>query len=304
MASPRHTLRRHGKSFYWAARFLPLDQAVDAARLYAFCRYVDDLVDLGVDGGGDPHQVRERLAALRRDLARGASDDPTMADLLTLLAERDIDPQVVDTLLLTLEQDLTPLAIADWEQLLRYAYGVASTVGIAMCRVLEIRDPRALPFAIDLGIAMQLTNIARDVQEDARRQRRYLPEPALSPATILKGQERGRVDRAVDAILAAAQRYYRSADRGMHYIPLRARLGILIAARVYEAIGTKIRRRRALFWRGRGATRPAEKAWHTLRAVTALLCLPRYWSRHRGSPHDAHLHRCLKGLPGADAPTG
>ncbi|NJN46543.1 MAG: phytoene/squalene synthase family protein [Candidatus Competibacteraceae bacterium] len=296
----RLTLKRHGKSFYWAGALLEAEQAQHAAVLYAFCRAADDLAD-----GIDPSIARSGLSDIRRALERGVSADPTVNAFLQLATVQQLPLMPAQVLIDTLMDDVGSVRLQTWDELLRYAYGVASTVGILMCGVLRVRDSAALPFAIDLGIAMQLTNIARDVLEDAARDRVYLPQEAapirLHPQHLVAGDTatRGAAYAVVEQVLHQADRYYRSADHGMRYLPWRARLAILTAARVYEAIGGVVQGCRDEYWRGRSYVGVAGKCWHTSRALSAALSQPRYWLSGQPPRHDPQLHQALRGLPGA-----
>jgi len=298
--SPRAVLARHGRSFHWASRLLAGPDAERCARLYAFCRHVDDLVD-----GGPPETAQRAMHGLRCDLLRGRSDDPTLTGFLRLADACDIPRHLVLAFLDGVATDLGPVAVRDERELLRYAYGVAGTVGLMMCAALGVRDRRALPFAIDLGVAMQLTNVCRDVAEDAGAGRLYLPRSLLRPTTsaaaIRRGEWRALEDarRAVRTLLGLADRFYRSADLGMRYLPRRARLGILTASRVYEAIGDEILAQPPSAWTRRAVVGPRRKLGRTLRAIGALL-RPRSWNRGRPPRHDAALHGPLRALPGAD----
>ncbi|MEL6906790.1 MAG: squalene/phytoene synthase family protein, partial [Planctomycetota bacterium] len=183
----------------------------------------------------------------------------------------------------------------------RYCYRVAGTVGLLMCALFGVDDPRALPFAVDLGLGMQLTNICRDVLEDAERGRVYLPQSVLGvdvTAERLAAREPDALARArtvVEDLLERAECFYRSADLGTPMLPARARYAVLAASRTYEAIGARIRRFPAGGLPERAYVGASGKALHVLRGVAAG-ALPR-----RGSPvHDATLHTALRGLPGAD----
>ena len=174
-----------------------------------------------------------------------------------------------------------------------------------MCGVLGVTDKQALPFAIDLGVAMQLTNICRDVREDAGRGRVYLPATRLRAAGI--DPERlptGDIDRAklagvVRDLLALAERYYASADDAMRHIPWRSRLAILVASRIYRAIGRRLLRHGADTWAGRTIVPWWEKgAWAAAGLFAALH--PRVAGWVPSPPHERALHLGLEGLPGTD----
>lgn len=164
-------LAHHGKSFRFAGRFLDKKQLEDCARLYRFCRFVDDLVDEVSDA--DAAQVE--LDFLKRDLERGHSSMPVVEDFIDLASQCQMQSEVILELIRGIESDLQQVLVSTDADLLRYCYRVAGTVGLLMCDVLGVQDPKAKAHAIDLGIGMQLTNIARDVQEDAGMGRRYIP---------------------------------------------------------------------------------------------------------------------------------
>jgi len=165
-----------------------------------------------------------------------------------------------------------------------------------MCAVLDVRDPRAKPFAIDLGIAMQLTNIARDIGEDARMGRRYLPaswlgdvpaEDIATPGLALQRELSGATRR----LLGLADRYYASGEAGLAFLPLRARLAILAAARMYRAIGARIAASGYQTWDRRAVVGPAAKAGYTAQALLVFAFSPRL--HRRNAVHDATLQQPL-----------
>ncbi len=195
-------LASHARSFQLAARFLPPATRADAAVVYAFCRAADDAVDEAPDAAA----ARHALTTIQREVEAVATGGPHPVSPLTREAARCIAPlgfgvDPMRELLNGMESDLGDVIFADDEQLLIYCYRAAATVGLMMCGVLGIRDPAALAFAIDLGIAMQLTNICRDVLEDAARGRVYLPDARLRSAGLATGGAGLR-----DAILLASRR--------------------------------------------------------------------------------------------------
>ena len=296
----REVLARKSKSFSWAARLFDRRTADDAAILYRFCRFVDDIAD---------HQTmlsaRSRLALIQADLEYGDSETPEVRALIELAQRRRMSLKLPRLLVDAVRADTGDVGLVSERELLRYAYGVASTVGLMMCAVMGVREPAAKPFAVDLGIAMQLTNIARDVVEDAWRGRRYLPGEwlvtDLPPAHILNAspETRARILRARDNLLDLAGAYYRSAERGMRFIPWRARLAVLTAARLYEAIGERLLSG-DVDWGQRAFVSRGVKIRKTLGAWRQLLSNPIFWNVGRRPAHAARLHRALKGLPGVN----
>ena len=300
LVTANRALARQGRSFHWARTFLSPQHASRATRLYGFCRRLDDLAD---DGAANP-QPQKAFGEIRIALATGQSNDVGICDGIRLFRECSIAPEIPNALLDGLISDLEPVRMQTREDLLRYAYRVAGTVGIMMSAALDVSRPAARPHAIDLGVAMQLTNICRDVAEDARAGRRYLPasmlgdvEPArlILPAETLHAQIRGTIRE----LLELADRYYASGEAGLSFLPLRARFGILIAARVYRAIGVRLQRNNFSTWQGRAVVSKTDKIRITLQAFFTLPFNRGFW---RPAPHQPELHAALSGLPGANPP--
>ena len=293
--APKQVLARHGKSFYWASKFLGVELADRAARLYQFCRYVDDLADGDLpDRQESLEDIRARLSG--KELAAGAEIEAFIA----LANSNNIPLSAASELLDGMLSDQNPTAVADEAKLLRYCHAVAGTVGLMMCRVLNCEEPRADSFAIDLGVAMQLTNISRDVLEDAKMGRRYLPASwaNFTPAQIAKaGLEdedtdcREQVAHGVARLLDLSEQYYASALLGIRLLPFRSRLSIAIALRVYRQIGWVLRRRNLAWWQGRVMVTGGEKALLSLRSLADL-------RPKKVPPHRTQLHQHLQGLAG------
>jgi phytoene synthase len=185
-AQCRQIVRTHARTFWLASHFLPREKRRSAYALYAFCRVADDLVDLS--SANSPARVALRLAAYRRQLSdalAGRPKGPVFRELLYAVERYDIPAAVLHELLEGVARDCSPATYATWAELYRYCEGVASTVG-EMCTCVfgviggEEERRRAITHARVLGVAMQLTNILRDVGEDARSGRCYLPEEDLS----------------------------------------------------------------------------------------------------------------------------
>ena len=255
------TLAHHGRSFRLAGRLLPGATLVDAAGLYAFCRTVDDLADETID----PVVAHAALRSVRKAILAGDWRHTEAARFLALQDRTGVS---------------TPAAIR------------LIAAGVLMCAVLDTRNPWAEAHAIDLGIAMQLTNIARDVMEDAARDRIYLPAawlpPGMQPADIPDAA--GPVFAVVQQVLARADRSYRSAELGYRYLPRRVRPAIRAAARLYEEIGLRVLRH------GPGYLKDGRCVVSMPRKLLVLAkCLG---ERTRAGPHDPALHAVLCGLPG------
>ena len=298
----REVLAQHGKSFRFAGALLSDAALDDAAVVYAFCRAVDD----AVDEAKDVDDARAEAAGFLAEI--DAPRRPVVRAFLEVARRRSMDTGFARELVRGVQSDADGVVrVGDDADLLRYCYRVAGTVGGLMCAVLDVRDPRALPFAVDLGIAMQLTNICRDVLEDARMNRRYLPLERLraidpnsmdpdgaDPVIEHMVARSPAVKRVVADLLDVAERYYQSGERGLRFIPWRSRFGIFVAARVYRGIGRKLLRRGGDPLQGRVSTTKAEKIGIAAGAALRFLFLP------RSGNHDATLHQALRGLPGCE----
>lgn len=298
----RDVLSQKARSFRWAAQFLAPDVHDDAAVLYAFCRLVDDSADLAPTR----EHALSALAELEGQLTGARPADALMSAFLEMSERCELDLSIAQELIIGARSDLDEVIIADDVELLRYCYRVAGTVGLMMCAVLGVKEREALPFALDLGVGMQLTNICRDVAEDAGLGRVYLPETRLrhhntSPDELLAGEaKRDRVARVVADLLEVADWYYSSADEGLRYIPPRSRLAILVASRIYRGIGVKLRENGADALAGRTIVPWTGKTVWVARAVKQFASA-KVIGLARTPHHDIQLHRALSGLPGANA---
>ena len=274
--TPQESLAANGKTFDWARRFLGAKMGTNATRLYAFCRLLDDMADDDIPDGPD------RLSRIYNNLQLGGyEDDPAYASFKPFMKEMDFSPVILSALIDGLMQDQADeVCIASESDLLRYAYRVAGTVGLLMCEVLKCDDINANAHAIDLGIGMQLTNIARDVLEDARMGRRYIPGKwvnNLSPADICiaadypKSKDAQLIRASVIRLLSLSEKYYESGAFGYRYLPWRAHFSIAIAARVYQQIGKQILATGIAWHQGRQVTSKITKLRCSLIASRTLL---------------------------------
>jgi phytoene synthase len=252
LTKAKTTFNAHAKTFSLAARFLPQQRYDAVARLYAFCRELDDLAD--AEPAGINH---ETLLSIRQDICAGTSLNTDVSDMLELQHQFEIPTTLLLDFIDALIDDQYPRQLKDIDELVRFAYGVASTVGLMMCHIFGVNDKRALPFAVDLGVAMQMSNIARDILEDAQRGRIYIPADLLpSPVTcqgLLAGDEDHRHSAYKGALrlLNIADEYYTSATMGYGYLPRSVRHAIKVAARLYQAIGEKIVANPDSYWQQR-----------------------------------------------------
>ena len=293
--NPEKILATSGESFFWARRFLGKKMGHDAAVLYSFCRVLDDMAD------GDLPDGFEHLSAIQASLEKGEwNDHALLRHHAPMVNEYNLPKDVIASLVEGLMDDQADeVLLPDEESLIQYAYKVAGTVGLLMCEILNNSDPKAKPHAVDLGIAMRLTNIARDVVEDARMGRRYLPGSwvgNMSPEDILDaaldpyGPDGVQITRAVERLLDLAESYYASGRAGLAYLPARAHFSIGVAAKVYRQIGRQLLRSKDSWHGKRQVTSKGSKMLCTVRATANLVRrLP-----HARRPHNTELHTWLK----------
>ncbi|HEX2874450.1 MAG TPA: phytoene/squalene synthase family protein [Polyangiaceae bacterium] len=274
----RAIIRHHSKSFSLASMLLGSQTRNEAAGLYAYCRRADDAVDLVA-----PSLAAERVDALRLELddvyAGRSLREPVLVEFQRLVFERGIPRDYPDALLLGFQLDAEGAVYETSFDLYRYCWCVAGSVGAMMCHVLGVRRERALVHAAHLGMAMQLTNICRDVAEDWQRGRLYLPRelaPGLEYVRASKELPQAYVGvcaRAVTQLLTEAEALYRSGDAGLRYLPFRARLAVATARGVYADIGQRILAQGANVLAGRAYVSTPAKLWHVARASAKSLAL-------------------------------
>ena len=282
-------LARGSKSFALAGMLLGAGIRQDAAVLYAWCRLADDRVDLvpGTDRLKAVAELRCELDAIYDGRVR----EPILIAMQALVVRTRLPRAYLDALLDGFAMDAEGTRYASAVALDLYAYRVAGVVGLMMCHVMGVRDGRCVPRAAHLGMAMQLTNICRDVAEDWRAGRQYLPLDQVGPDELraadqddagADGGARIVIARAVSGLLDRADAYYESGMLGLRDLGWRNALAIGAAARIYRAIGRRIGRRiaRRRFdpFAGRAVVSVSTKLGLVLvSAFSLLLDLPRRW---------------------------
>lgn len=246
LAACKELLRGGSRSFRAASLLLPADVAQPAAALYAFCRLADDAIDLAQDGKSDA------LARLRERLDRAYAGDPAPipADraFAEVVARYAVPRAVPEALLEGFAWDTAGRRYETLEELEDYAARVAGTVGVMMSLLMGVRDPQALARAADLGVAMQLTNIVRDIGEDARAGRIYLPLRWLEgagldiEAWLASPRACPAIGTVAVLLLQRAEMLYTRAEAGIAELPPGCRAGIRAARLLYAEIGRAVER--------------------------------------------------------------
>ena len=211
----------HAKSFNWAGFFLPKKIYINCSNLYNFCRTIDDIADLN----DDLHIKKQNLINFKNEFNNKNYNNLIIKNMWKLIDDVNISANVIDDLFDGIESDLKEkINISSKKEILIYSYRVAGTVGLMMAKILKVKNKKALKSAIDLGIAMQLTNISRDVVEDAKKNRSYIKHNFESISETLK----------------TADLFYKSSFASIKEIPFNCRFSILVARRVYKKIGSNI----------------------------------------------------------------
>ena len=214
-------LEKHAKSFYWASFFLPKETFKKCSTLYNFCRTLDDIVD----DNKELEAKSENFSKFKQEFINRDFNNSIIKDMWSIINTENISTKIVLDLFDGVETDLKKkIEINKKKDLLIYSYRVAGTVGLMMSKILKVKNKEALKGAIDLGIAMQLTNIARDVCEDKEHNRQYIKSDFSS----------------IQELISESQIFYEKSFKSLSSIPLRSRFSVIVARRVYRKIGDYI----------------------------------------------------------------
>ena len=225
--SDKSYLSIYAKSFSWAGFFLPRETLKKCSVLYDFCRVADNIAD-----DKDEIEVKEKkFAEFENDFNQKKFDNLIIKNMWGIMEEFNISIKIVQDLLAGIKSDIKEkVEINSKKELLIYSYRVAGTVGLMMAKILNVTKKNSLKSAIDLGIAMQLTNISRDVLEDSKNNRFYIEENF----------------ETISSTVNLANRYYQDSFYAIKSIPISFRFSILVARRVYRKIGYKILKKKNL----------------------------------------------------------
>ena len=214
-------LKKHAKSFYWASFFLSNDVFRKCSSLYNFCRTLDDIVD-------DDNKLevkKEIFLKFKKDFMNKNPNNQIINDMWSIINSENISKKIVIDLFDGVETDLEEkVEINSKKDLLIYSYRVAGTVGLMMSKILKVSNRESLRGAIDLGIAMQLTNIARDVCEDNKRNRKYIQSDFSS----------------IKETIYESEIFYQKSFKAISSISIRSRFSVIVARRIYKKIGDYI----------------------------------------------------------------
>ena len=217
----------HAKSFSWAGFFLAKQTFENGSNLYDFCRTLDDIADENTS----LHSKKQKFNKIKKDFIERNFENILIKNIDNIIKKFNISEKIVLDLFDGIESDIKEsIEFKTKRELLVYSYRVAGTVGLMMAKILKVDSKIALRSAVDLGIAMQLTNIARDVVEDSSRNRKYIDHDFIK----------------IKETLGVAELFYKSSFKSIKEIPLVNRFAILVARRVYREIGNNILRKKNL----------------------------------------------------------
>lgn len=274
-------MKKGSKSFSLAALLFDRDSREGAELLYSWCRNVDD----EIDNISDPALQLERLKLLRQKTAHAFADqpvnDPAFMAFRELCRRYAIDEAHAQALLEGMRMDVEGSHIRNDDDLVLYCYRVAGVVGLMMAQVMGVSDKKALKHAIDTGLAMQMSNIARDIREDFENKRIYIPDSWFSAHATRPALKSINAEPAltfnsrlfvphVQTLLARAEDLYASGEQGLRYLPYRAALAVASAQAIYREIGRKVLARGCRAWDSRTVVSKPRKLWLMLGAVAKV----------------------------------
>ncbi len=286
------TIAVGSKSFAAAARLFAPEVRRNVLMLYAWCRHCDDVVDgqelgfasVAQDAGTAAAALAWLESQTRHAYAGEPMQEPAFAAFQEVALRCAIAPQHAFDHLAGFAMDVREARYETLDDTLRYSYHVAGVVGLMMATIMGAKEPAVLDRACDLGIAFQLTNIARDIVDDARIERCYLPAQWLREAGIPQHelalpQHRAALARLAARLVGHAEPYYASANEGLAALPLRSAWAIATAHRVYRQIGINVKARGAQAWDERVGSSRATKLWLLCKGAMSALA-----SRVKGQP--------------------
>ena len=263
-------IKKNSKTFYLASAFLPRKIKKKVLEVYAFCRLYDDNVDLHLDNNLDNLEAK--------------------------IIHLNLDEQVIEQIKIGIDSDRKFMRYNNIDELIQYSYRVAGCVGLIMCELINVKNVEYKYHAIDLGVAMQLTNICRDISEDLSNGRVYIPKSMLPKDNIsIKDED---VAVCIKELLSLSEKYYESALHAIKNIPMRSRFSILLALRLYQAIGTKINKSPNIYSTSKINTTKFEKLLILISCVFEFLFIHLFPIRKKH--HNSELHKSIKGLPFAN----
>jgi phytoene synthase len=272
--SNNFSLKKRAKTFYFASLFFPKGIRTDIETLYLFCRYVDDI--------GDTFNLKKKFTEdkLKRiivDINKLNSNEPIISKFILLVKKHKINKKIPIKLVEGILDDLGKVYFNTESELIKYSYKVAGTVGVMVCNIFKVKEKDLKFKGIQLGIAMQITNIARDIEEDLLRNRIYFPEELRSlkikrTNKIIKNENYKRtISNDLEKLLTLADDIYDNSWSGINKLPITYRIPIAIASYLYQSIGFKIRKDNYNIWNKRHHLNLIQKIIKSLQVLVKLI---------------------------------
>ena len=263
----------YAKSFSWAGFFLPKKTFKKCSALYDFCRVADNIAD----NNDEIENKKKKISQFEKDFNQKNFDNPIIKNMWGLIEEFNISLKIVQDLFVGIKSDIKDqVKLNSKKDLLIYSYRVAGTVGLMMAKILKVNKKSSLKSAIDLGIAMQLTNISRDVIEDSKNNRFYIDESF----------------EKISSTINLADNFYENSFYSIKDIPINLRFSILVARRVYRKIGHKILNKKNLEnYKNSGKiyVSNTEKLLETFLSILDLIKLSYIYKKDDQIQHDHNL---------------
>ena len=296
MSNHLEILRQNGKSFYWAGKLLPKKYLTRCAELYSFCRLLDDIADTKTK---DKNLIKLNyiLDLFKKNDYKKLEENNI--NVPSYLKNCKLSKSKIIDLICGLIFDQKLVRIKSEKELILYCYRVAGTVGVLMCIALDCKEKKSHDFAIDLGIAMQLTNILRDIKEDAELNRRYLPGnfvKNLTPKQIInisqniKHKDHLIVQEAIKKILLLSDLYYKSGNAGLFFLKFQFKIVIAVASNIYRQIGVKLKNKSYNWYEARIFTTIYDKFKITIKTILSISL----FFKINSPKHKLSLHKHLK----------
>ena len=288
-------MRKHGKTFYWASFFLDKSKMQAIYSIYSFCRKIDDMVD----EAQTPDIAKKRLLIFM-EAWKTCKSHPVINLLSDIPKENWPNQKLVKNFLNGQISDIKFSTFKSEKSLIIYCYQVAGTVGLMVCDIFGVKDKKMRYFAIDLGIAMQLVNISRDIYEDSLRNRVYMPESLIGKYSAKEianpNEETARkIDEARKKIIKLANIYFDSASRAIDHLPKGASLAVKLASALYQQIGYQLINAQYVHNEKRCYVSNFSKFLITLGIIKKYLTS----FKEEMKPHNENLHKFIRNLPDA-----
>jgi len=269
------TLKFRAKTFYFASVFLPNKIRKDIENLYIFCRYVDDIGD---GGNFTKKNAIKKLNQIKSQILIKKSDNLIISEFISLQIKYKINASIPIDLINGVKSDLNNVDFKNNKELLKYCYQVAGTVGYMFCKIIKVNNTKLIFRGVQLGIAMQRTNISRDIREDLESNRMYLPREARQykgekKKIIHNNKLKKTISEDLLSFLKQTEKFYQNSWIGIRKLPFKYAVPVSIAAELYQRIGNKIIKNNCNIWGRRIYLNKFEKVKYSFFALYKLFFL-------------------------------